>query len=126
VTYIDLDRLKYINDTYGHEMGDFAIKAAASVIKQNASDDSLAFRLGGDEFLVVSIYEDEGKMKVWCGNMQRELADYGKRHKCPFKMTLSYGYVVTDPNSDESWDSYVKRADNRMYQYKLARKMNRH
>jgi diguanylate cyclase (GGDEF)-like protein len=125
VAYIDLDRLKYINDTYGHEMGDFAIKATASVIKQNASDDSLAFRLGGDEFLVVTSYENEGKTNVWCSNMQRELADYGKAHACPVELTLSYGYVVTDPSSDESWDSYIKKADHRMYKYKMARKMNR-
>jgi diguanylate cyclase (GGDEF)-like protein len=125
VAYIDLDRLKYINDTFGHEMGDLAIKATASVIRRNVSKDSLAFRLGGDEFLVVSLYENEAETNIWCSNMQKELAAFGRWHQFPCELTLSYGYVVTDPDSDISWDSYVRQADDRMYQYKTARKMNR-
>lgn len=123
--YIDLDRLKYINDNFGHEMGDFAIKEVAEVIRKHSSDDALAFRLGGDEFLLVDSFEGEEATDKRCRQMQESLAEAGKAKRCPFELSLSYGYVASQPGSSTGIDEYIKRADDIMYQYKSARKMNR-
>lgn len=123
--YIDLDRLKYINDTFGHEMGDFAIKAVADVIKKYSSDNDLAFRLGGDEFLLVDSFEGKEATDMRCEKMQEMLSEFGKKNQCPFELSLSYGYVVTEPDSDTGLDEYIRRADDVMYQYKVSRRMQR-
>lgn len=49
---LDLDNLKYINDTYGHDWGDYYIKAAAGVIQTSFRDEGVYARISGDEFLV--------------------------------------------------------------------------
>lgn len=125
IMYIDLDRLKYINDNLGHEMGDFAIKTVANTIKGYCSKEGLAFRLGGDEFLVLDSYETEDEIEYRCSHMQKELKQIGKEHNCPVELTISYGYVFTEPNKNISLDEYIQQADDIMYQYKVARKKNR-
>ena len=52
---MDLDGLKYINDTYGHKEGDFAIKSVAEVISASCGPTDICGRLGGDEFVVLGI-----------------------------------------------------------------------
>jgi len=51
--FIDLDGLKYINDTYGHEEGDRALKRTADILKKTFRDSDIIARLGGDEFAVL-------------------------------------------------------------------------
>ena len=51
--FIDINRMKLINDYYGHLQGDIAIKVVADVIKKCISENWLPIRFGGDEFLVV-------------------------------------------------------------------------
>lgn len=53
ILFIDMDRLKYMNDTFGHECGDSAIKITADAILKYRPDNAVAIRMGGDEFLVV-------------------------------------------------------------------------
>ena len=55
VFFIDMDGLKIMNDTYGHDMGDLAIKTQAKVLKQTFRANDIIARLGGDEFVVIAI-----------------------------------------------------------------------
>ena len=125
VIYYDLDRLKYLNDNYGHEMGDMAIKTVAHLIRKYASDDVMGFRLGGDEFLVLDTYESEDVLKERISKIEEELKKVSKNDNYPIELSVSVGYVVTDPDSDEELDNYVNQADDVMYKAKVARKMNR-
>ncbi len=125
VMYVDLDRLKYINDNLGHEMGDEIIKGLAGIIQKKVSEDGLAFRLGGDEFLVVDRYESEGKVKEWCEGAQQELREVGASKEVPIELSVSMGYVVTNPDSTMVFEEYMSRADEKMYQDKVARKRER-
>lgn len=125
VIYYDLDRLKYLNDNYGHEMGDMAIKTVAHLIRKYASDDVMGFRLGGDEFLVLDRYESEDALKERIRKIEEELKKISKNDNYPIELSVSVGYVITDPASDDELDAYVNRADDTMYQAKVARKMNR-
>ena len=63
VLFSDVDGLKKINDTYGHEMGDALIKEMAACFKENITNDMWAMRYGGDEFVVFGPYE-EGELIV--------------------------------------------------------------
>ena len=51
IMFIDADHLKYINDTFGHDMGNLAISSIASVIRQHCPANSVSMRYGGDEFV---------------------------------------------------------------------------
>ena len=123
--YVDLDRLKYINDNLGHEMGDEIIKGLAGIIQKKVSEDGLAFRLGGDEFLVVDRYESEEKVKRWCESAQRELRGFGVSKEVSIELSASMGYVVTNPDSTMVFEEYMSQADERMYQDKVVRKKER-
>ncbi len=125
VTYVDLDFLKMINDTYGHAMGDFAIKKIGEILLKYSGDNKLVFRLGGDEFLMISYYMGDEAAKKLCHDMQLELKQAGELASFPTELTMSYGYVVTDPNSDLSLDDYISQADDIMYRYKVEHKKQR-
>lgn len=125
VVYIDLDRLKFINDNYGHEVGDYAIKTVASLSMAIASEEGLCFRLGGDEFLVLEKYISEEDVKNRLSSLDKRLEDISKREHLPITLTASTGYVIGKPDEDNTLDLLVQRADDIMYQSKVARKMNR-
>ena len=125
VIYIDLDRLKYINDNYGHEVGDYAIKTVARLSMAIATEDGLCFRLGGDEFLIVDRCISEEDIRERLSSLGKRLEDISTREKLPITLTASTGYVIGKPDEEDTLDSLVQRADDIMYQSKVARKMNR-
>lgn len=125
VTYVDLDFLKMINDTYGHAEGDFAIKKTAEILLKHSGENKLVFRLGGDEFLMINYYVSDEAAKKRCSDIQEDLKRAGEEENFPVELTLSYGYVVTDPKSDLTLDDYISQADDIMYQYKVARERQR-
>lgn len=125
IFFIDLDKLKYINDTFGHEYGDYAICAAAKAITKNCSTDAIPARTGGDEFVLVQSYSSDEDARKQLRNMRKQLQEEGKRMNLPFALGISVGSVVTDPASDQTYSDYVKIADEKMYKDKLARRASR-
>jgi diguanylate cyclase (GGDEF)-like protein len=128
VMYIDLDRLKYINDTFGHEYGDIAIKAVADVIRKYASQNKserMAYRLGGDEFLLVNCCDNPDKLPKLVADMKEDLKAIGTTKNFPVSLSMSVGYIITDPNRPKALDKYIKEADDIMYKDKVSRRMNR-
>lgn len=125
VVYLDLDRLKYINDNFGHEQGDFAIKATARLIQQHFPQDSLCFRLGGDEFLVLCSGISEDGINAIYDALQSALCQVREQNQCSYELTVSYGHVVTDIRKDISLADYIKQADDKMYAFKTLRKKQR-
>ena len=125
VMYIDMDRLKYINDEYGHLHGDFAIKTIGKAILKYSPEKSIPVRLGGDEFMVILSAGDTNLAEEFateiCGELERVQADM----KLPFPLSVSIGYVCTDMTTEKELDDYVREADEVMYQKKVLRKLNR-
>lgn len=125
IFFIDLDKLKYINDTFGHEYGDYAICATAKAIKKNCSSDAVPARTGGDEFVLVQSYTSDEEARKMLRNIRKHLQEEGKRMKLPFALGISAGSAVTDPASELTYADYVKIADEKMYKDKLARRAQR-
>lgn len=125
VIYYDLDRLKWINDTFGHDEGDRSIRLTAKAIGKNVSDEAMCFRLGGDEFLVLDRFVSDQELNGRCSSISEVLHDDFSKGAVRSDLTISAGYTVTDPLSDETLEDYVKRADDMMYSCKKAKKMNR-
>ena len=125
ILFVDLDRLKYINDTFGHEYGDMAICAAARALMQCSSRDAVPARTGGDEFVLVQTYQSDEASRDLVHRIRRTLEAEGKAQKLPFPLTMSIGTVVTDPDSNLTFADYVKQADSLMYEEKVQKRAAR-
>jgi len=115
VLLIDLDRLKYLNDQYGHMCGDQALRHLSEVIREVIPDDGIAIRWGGDEFLILlpSLSDPKG-LQVLSEQIQNKL------QKRPLlcegrslNLTATYGGVIR--KGDESLSSAFRRADEAIY-----------
>lgn len=113
---VDLDRLKYINDTFGHYAGDKAIITAAEIISRVAGADAVCARFGGDEFVVV--IPNGSAAENYIENVNAETAAFNASKQEPFELGVSIGnseLVITDR---ENIDVAMKTADERMYECK--------
>lgn len=123
VVMCDLDGLKYINDTFGHEEGDNAIHTAAAALKNVCPKDAVCTRFGGDEMLAVYPYgEKSGDIRaIFCGYLDRYNDGSGK----PYKVAASMGIYVTGKGERLSFEELVKKSDGLMYEEKKRRKAAR-
>ena len=114
--FVDIDRFKAINDTFGHEVGDQVLKQVAAFLLQNIREADYVFRWGGDEFLVlISCTEAEARKR----GAALEVAFTGSpdARAMPTEVRLSIGCAeVREDGSDVM--STVKVADGRMYENK--------
>lgn len=124
ILFIDLDRLKYINDNMGHDIGDLAIRAVADAIKSTFDEESIPVRLGGDEFLVICEEPVGEEINEMTGEIRRKVKAAGDRIGIP-GLSVSAGYVITDEDSDKKLEDYVNEADEIMYREKREKKAAR-
>lgn len=125
IVFIDMDRLKYINDCFGHIHGDWAIKTTANAILNHIPKGAAAVRTGGDEFLIVQKQICADEVCDMVQQIRDEIRMRSEEMKFGFPLTISAGCIDTDMFSDKSLDDYVREADEVMYQEKLAKKVNR-
>lgn len=125
IMFIDLDRLKYINDNFGHEWGDFAIIRTAKTIMKYCDKEAIPARTGGDEFVLVQRSISQEELDGMIANIRHELAEISEKEKAPFCLSVSVGMTLTSPESGKSMEDYVREADEIMYQEKTAKKMAR-
>ncbi|KFL33855.1 MULTISPECIES: GGDEF domain-containing protein [unclassified Sulfurospirillum] len=119
ILMIDIDFFKMVNDTYGHDVGDRAIKVLAHVLKENIREADTAFRFGGEEFLIL-LYECEEEMVVNIANKIRiafEKASIQSNNGTTFNKTLSVGASIFPKDSDSLWKC-IKFADIALYKAK--------
>jgi diguanylate cyclase (GGDEF)-like protein len=112
--FCDINRLKYINDTYGHEVGDWVIKMTGQTLGQLEAEDSLPFRFGGDEFIVIT-KEGSGVDKEMIRN---RLTEACREAPAENLVEVSMGVVVAPWDEPENMDHYLGKADEAMYEEK--------
>ncbi|MBE5876344.1 MAG: diguanylate cyclase [Lachnospiraceae bacterium] len=122
ILFLDMDRLKYINDRFGHEYGDMAIKKTASVIQNCCGENAIAIRHGGDEFVVVMEDMEKYKIDSIQHHIHSQLKTQARQEKYPFSLAVSIGYTITDDDVDRDFDDYVREADEIMYDNKDAKR----
>jgi len=111
----DVDGLKTINDSIGHDMGDELLKKVAQVIKNGCRADDLIARLGGDEFVVLLPKTDIAQVEWIIARINERLIN---EKVGTLDISVSFGYEVKK-NENENMQDIVKAADDRMYKYKL-------
>lgn len=119
VIFIDLDNLKYVNDNYGHQVGDEMILATAESLKSCVRSSDQVGRLGGDEFLCVLYECDEENAKEVVKRAGEMLQSKGL---AMINMAWSLSYGIQEYRSGQELDRLIDMADQKMYQYKQQHK----
>lgn len=122
VCFVDLDRLKMVNDTFGHHEGDWMIKSLAASLLESIRDGDVAIRLGGDEFLLIlhDCTEESATQLI----ARIELRFLGKSRDDQdgrYDLSASFGMARYDPQRHSTPEDLVGEADKRMYEAKHAK-----
>ena len=124
--YIDMDYLKKINDSLGHDVGNVALIAIADGIRKVFPPTDLRIRMGGDEFLIIGALDTEEKLIRQIKELERYLEKRGREEKLPIPLSASMGYVLGNESENyEDFEEMVKKSDARMYEIKQEKKKGR-
>lgn len=119
IMFADMDRLKQINDTYGHDDGDFCLKELADILASAVGDRGFIGRLGGDEFAMVASYRepnDEGKH--FYDSINYLINEFNKKSGKPYKLSASLGGIMICPGDTFTLEEALNAADTKMYEQK--------
>ena len=118
---LDLNSLKYVNDTFGHPEGDRMIKDFATMLKEALPQGADVMRIGGDEFLIISETMDEHAMRGMLTALERRFSSLDRvNSKIPHSFAYGYAYRHEFPGADAH--RVYLQADARMYARKAAGK----
>ena len=122
---IDMDRLKYINDHFGHLEGDYAISTLAAAVREFTSQNGICARFGGDEFACAML--SVGEMTLDADGVRKRLMDHicGQSKPKPYPITASIGSCGELIGPGVDIDRMMSEADRRMYEDKEARRQVR-
>lgn len=116
--FVDLDKLKQINDSMGHPQGDKALIAIATVIKSTCRESDIVARVGGDEFAILALDLSGEKSHFLLERLHQNLGDYNKKAVLPYSLSMSIGVVTCAPEEICAIDELLTRADKLMYEKK--------
>lgn len=120
----DLDGLKEINDTLGHEAGDQAIKDAADILRDVFRAADIIGRIGGDEFAIVAPERTPAALeKIISNRIKDKISAFGLTSGRTYGLSMSIGVAYRTPESSRSLDEMLAEADTGMYRQKREKKM---
>ncbi len=122
VVMLDLDGLKRINDVYGHSEGDKYIVTASCLIRKSFPD-SMQFRIGGDEFVVILPDKTLCEVEELIAQFEQLKNEYN--HNAKIAISISHGYAIFNPQKDKSFADVYARADAEMYASKKSKRIAR-
>ena len=119
----DMDKLKFINDKFGHAYGDVALKVVAEAMLQASLNNEICIRLGGDEFMVIGRDYDEDKLDRFIERFVDSLNRFNFIKDYDFGVYVSYGSHLILPEEDTSMESCLGVADMLMYRQKQRKNL---
>ena len=117
VMFVDVDRLKYINDNFGHDTGNVAIKTIAIATSGQVPEGGIVIRYGGDEFVVMAPNVKPEEADGIVNRIHAHIKKMSNALQIGVDITASIGYVVAD-NPAKSLAEYIDDADAKMYEVK--------
>lgn len=124
VIYGDMDGLKKINDTYGHEAGDRAIKAEAEILSKAFRRSDIIGRLGGDEFAIVALGLTQSIYEKIRRRISKLCKEWNEKANEEFVLSISLGAAFFNEDNVDL-DTLLKEADAAQYREKKRKKANR-
>ena len=126
VGVVDMDGLKYVNDTFGHSEGDFGIRTVCDALQSIARSNEICVRSGGDEFFLIGIGTySKGDEAGRSGDFTEAIAKHSERAAKPYTVSASIGCAVFPDYRQISLDNALSEADERMYRYKVKNRRHR-
>jgi diguanylate cyclase (GGDEF)-like protein len=116
--FFDVNRLKFANDSFGHEMGDRLLRYVAASLQATFWAQRVCGRWGGDEFLVCLADGQQTRSASLLEKFQEEIQHANDRHAFPFEVSVAFGSAESTEECPLPWDDAVKLADRRMYERK--------
>lgn len=123
--FADLDKLKEINDTFGHQEGDRALVEVAEILKSAFRESDVIGRIGGDEFAVLVTNATAAAGGLLAARVQEILDRRNQGQSRGYPLGLSKGVAPYDPDHPCSLDELMSRADERMYRQKTNKLSDR-
>lgn len=121
VIMIDLDHFKKINDSYGHQLGDRLLHLVSSEFKRHSKAEDVIARFGGDEFVIMYVYEDISEVEAFTQLMGDRLTTLLFDDNINFTISMSAG-ISLFPRDGSDADTLIKKADIAMYKVKQSGK----
>jgi diguanylate cyclase (GGDEF)-like protein/PAS domain S-box-containing protein len=119
IVVCDLDGLKFINDTLGHDSGDELLSNTADILRRGFRSSDIIARIGGDEFAVLITRADQRNAERIVARLRRYVDEFNASDPKMF-ISLSIGYAVSRPGETDMQE-LLREADNRMYREKMQR-----
>ena len=118
IMFADINRMKHINDNFGHLHGDLAIRTVASNLLKEMPESWVGIRYGGDEFIAVGECDSETFVENYIERLNSSLKNEVDSMQLAYPLTISCGYILTDPESSHNLVDYINQADSVMYVHK--------
>lgn len=118
---MDMNDLKIVNDTYGHDEGDHLLMRVSDLFRTVFPQNALMFRMGGDEFMIVLPNAVESSVLKMKRQLDDQLESCGRES---YKVTMAIGYYVSEDPQEELFEA-LKKADASMYEDKRRYKVMR-
>lgn len=122
IAFLDLDGLKQINDKYGHEEGDVALKALADILNNCKKQQDIVGRLGGDEFAFLGVGYNYTEAEDFTNTIQSAIQQYNRQSLNEFAIGASCGYYIFTPQDNMELSECIDIADGKMYKEKYKKK----
>lgn len=121
----DVDKMKAINDTFGHSRGDQTLIDASVVLRTTFRASDILARLGGDEFAIVAIGTMPATAELLQARLQAILNKHNAQSDRPYQLSFSVGVAGVAPDEQATIEELISKADQEMYEQKRARRKAR-
>ncbi len=115
---IDIDDFKRINDEYGHDQGDEALKTTVDIVHDCLTPSTFVARYGGDEFFIVIETGEKKQIDKVVESLNYCFTKFNNSKQKPYQLTYSIGVSTYDPETDRNVESFRRRVDRLMYEDK--------
>ncbi|MEI7635716.1 MAG: diguanylate cyclase [Syntrophus sp. (in: bacteria)] len=120
--FADIDGMKLINDTLGHEEGDKALMEVAAILKETFRSVDIIARMGGDEFAILAIDSTEVNSAIFLTRLQENIDTHNHQENRKYSLSISIGCACYDPENPCPLNELMVHADKLMYEHKRIKK----
>lgn len=123
--YTDMDGLKAINDTHGHDEGSSALREIADVLRRTFRSSDIIARIGGDEFVILETYAGRTDAQKSISRLRENLRIRNAESACAYELSLSIGIVRGGLDTYPTVEALLTRGDELMYEEKRSKQRQR-